>query len=371
MNKTLLFTIDFPPNIGGVANYYFEIYKHLPNNKITVLTQKTNNKDDYSFNIYRKELISFLPIWPRWLPAIFHLYKTIKKEEVSTVLVGQILPLGTIAFLLSKILNIEYVVFTHGFDILKSQKRKRKKYLTEIILKNAKNIIANSNFTKNEIKKLGVKPDKITTLYPCPHIKPPAKNDVKKRLINEYDLKDKKIILSIGRMVKRKGFDTVIKSMNLVTKSVDNAVYIIAGGVGNYENEIRKTVKKYNQKNNITIISNPTNDEIAALYDLCNVFIMPSRKIGADVEGFGIVYLEANLFEKPVIGGASGGVSEAIINDKTGLLVDPESVGEIKDAIVKLLNNEGVAKTMGVYGKKRVDEQFTWNAQVKKLQNIL
>ncbi len=371
MDKTLLFTIDFPPNIGGVANYYFEIYKHLPQDKIFVLTQKTDKRTNGNSNIYRDGLISYLPIWPKWLPAILALYKTVKKEKIKTVLVGQVLPLGTITFILSRILNIEYIVSTHGLDILESQKTKRKKLLTKIILKNSKKIITNSNFTKKEIEKIGVNDNKIKMLYPCPHIKPPAKDKVKKELEEKYSLKNKKIILSVGRIVERKGFDMTIRSMKSVKGAVDNAIYVIAGSDSGYEKKIKKLIKDSNCGSDIVIINNPTNDELAALYDLCSLFIMPSRKIGSDVEGFGIVFLEANSFNKPVIGGKSGGVSDAIIDNKTGLLVDPLNIDEISGAIIRLIKDPEMRDCLGRNGKNRVDNEFTWNSQVKKLQDFL
>ncbi len=369
MNKTLLITIDAA--IGGVANYYQGICDHLPNNKISVLTVK-KDKIFYSKNypVYRRNLISNLPIWPKWLPVFWHLWKIAKKEKVKTVLVGQILPLGTAALCLSKILNFDYAIFAHGMDILLPQKNSRKKWLSKKILKNAKITVANSNFTKQNLLKLGVNENKIIVLYPCPRVKPPADKKIKGDLIEKYNLKNKKIILSAARLVKRKGFDAVIKAIPQVAKEINNFIYIIAGE-GKHGDELKKMAFASSHFDKIIFTEKTSDEELKALYGLCNLYIMPSRNINGDVEGFGIVYLEAGSFGKAVIAGKSGGVVEAVINNKTGILVNPESVSEISRALIRLLKDKNLSDILGQYAQEKIKNEFNWNQQVKKLKKIL
>ncbi|MEA2088661.1 MAG: glycosyltransferase family 4 protein [Patescibacteria group bacterium] len=373
MNKTLLFTIDFPPNLGGVANYYRKICEYLPSDKIVILTIRDDKagEDKKSYKIYRANLLTNLLIWPKWFFSFWHLYKIIRKEKIKTVLVGQVLPLGTVAMILSKIMNFNYIVLTHSFDILSAQKSKRKNYLLKKILKNAKYITANSNFTKQELTKLGIKKNKITTVYPCPYFKPLADEKRKNYLIKKYNLENKKIILTIGRMVERKGADMVIESMPKIKSKVANAVYIVAGGDAYYRKKLVKLSVEFSVYDKIIFIPNAKDEEIKALYDLCDLFIMPCRRINEDVEGFGIVFLEANCFSKPVIGGKSGGVVEAIIHNETGLLVNPININEISNAVIKLLNNKNFAEKLGENGEKRVKQEFSWKKQIKKIERLL
>ena len=373
MNKTLLFTIDFPPNFGGVANYYREICEHLPSDKIVVLTIRDDRAGENRkfYKIYRKNLLTKLAIWPKWLPSFWHLYKIIKKEKIKTVLVGQVLPLGTVAMILSKIMKFNYIVLTHSFDILIAQKSKRKKCLLKKILKNAKNITANSNFTKQKLVDLGIKKNKITIVYPCPYFKPPANEKIKNDLIKKYNLENKKIILTIGRMVERKGADMVIKSIPKIKTEIKNIVYIIAGGNAYYKKDLVELSKKFSVNDRIIFMPNAKDEEIKALYDLCDLFIMPCRQINEDVEGFGIVFLEANCFNKPVIGGKSGGAMEAIIDNETGLLVNPLNLDEISNAIIKLLNNKNLTEKFGIAGRQRAEQEFNWKKQTEKLKILL
>lgn len=98
---------------------------------------------------------------------------------------------------------------------------------------------------------------------------------------------------------------------------------------------------------------------------------MPARAINGDFEGFGIVYLEANLYGKPVIAGNSGGVSDAVVNNETGLLIDPENISEIADAIKLLVNSPEKRLSLGTTGRERVLRDFLWSSQIKKLYENL
>ena len=121
----------------------------------------------------------------------------------------------------------------------------------------------------------------------------------------------------------------------------------------------------------VSIVQHATNDELAALYELSDVFALPARRLGYDVEGFGIVYLEANLFGKPVIGTKTGGIPEAIVDGKTGILIDENDADALASAIARLLDNPSLATRLGIQGMQRVAEQFTWQSQVEKIKPLL
>lgn len=369
MNKTLLITID--ATIGGVANYYQGICDHLPSNKISVLTVKEDEIFNFkNYPIYRCNLIFDLPIWPKWLPVFWHLWRIVKKEKIKTVLVGQILPLGTVALCLSKILNFDYIIFTHGMDIVLPQKNARKNWLVKKILKNSKIAVASSNFTKQELLKFKINENRIIISYPCPRIKPPSDENIKNNLIKKYNLKNRKIILSAARLVERKGFDLVIKAISQAVKEINNFVYIIAGE-GEYSDELKKMACASGYSDKIIFVGKISDEELKAFYNLCDLYIMPSRNINGDVEGFGIVYLEAGSFGKPVIGGRSGGVIEAVIDNKTGILVNPESVLEISDALTRLLKDNDLSDKLGQCARERIKNKFSWDQQVEKLKKFL
>lgn len=374
MKKVLLLTLDFPPRIGGVANYLANLCQNLPPDKIFVLTIKENGSVEFDqkqdYKIYRKNLISHLPIWPKWLPAIYHTFQVIKKDKPDLILVGQILPLGTVALAIKKLTGLNYFVSCHGMDILLAQKTKRKKWLTNLIIKNSQHIIVNGQFTKKEIEKLGIGENKITVIYPCPNIHDLQLTTNNKQLNKKFNLSNKKVLLTVGRLVERKGQDQVIKALPEVIKSFPEVVYLIIGS-GPYQSELEKLAKELNLEDKIIFAGELSDNEARECYKMADIFVMPSRQIAGDVEGFGIVYLESASFGLPVIAGRSGGVSEAILNGQTGILVNPEDIKEIAQAIIKLLADEDLAKKMGQTGKKRVEKEFQWIKQTAKLKELL
>jgi phosphatidylinositol alpha-1,6-mannosyltransferase len=356
----LLFTLEFPPFKGGVANYYDNVIKYWPkSDNIYVLN---NNK-----NLLLKNYL-----YPKWLLSVYYLYKEIKNKKIDHVLVGQILPLGTAAYIIFKLTKKPYSVFIHGMDFAYSLKLKRKAKITKKILNKAIKIICVNSYVAELLNKTFNKEfeDKIHVVNP----------GIKKELIisnleygikkikENYDLYDKIILLSIGRLVKRKGFDKVIEAMPEILKSVPNIIYFIAG-TGPDEKYLRRKSKDLN---NVIFIGKINDDEKWAWLHSSDIFITVSRDIEGDFEGFGIVYLEANLVGKPVIAGNSGGVKDAVVNNYNGILIDdPVDKEEIANGVIKLVRDEKLRKKLGEQGRERAIKDFQWLKQVKKIYEAI
>ncbi|MFZ5365342.1 MAG: glycosyltransferase family 4 protein [Patescibacteria group bacterium] len=377
MNKTLLVTIDFPPMIGGVANYWANLNKCLPKEELVILAPEYDNSHSFdirqNYLIYRKNLISKKKwLWPRWLPLFYSMYRLIKMEGIKTIIAGQVLPVGTAAYLLSKIMRVNYVVSTHGMDIKIQKPGSRRHWLIKRIIKNADHVITNSRYTMREVVRLGGKPEQISVIYPCPNIEdssidPALRDDI----VKEYELAGKKILLTVGRLVERKGHDRVIQSLTSLVEHFPNIIYLIIGRGPNLNN-LKQLVDRLRLQQNVLFFDRVDDDELRIFYDLADVFIMTSRELSCgDVEGFGIVYLEANGFKKPVIAGRTGGAVEAVEHGVNGLLVDPDDFECISQAIAKLMADTRLAKKLGENGFARNKRSFCWPMQARKLQDIL
>jgi phosphatidylinositol alpha-1,6-mannosyltransferase len=373
MKKLLIMTIEFPPQKGGIANYLAGLAGALPVGKVVVLAGKYNGAEDFdikqSYKIYRKKLFTGI-LWPKWLPMVWHLWRAVRQEKIEAVLVGQVLPVGTAAMFLKKFFKIPYFVSCHGMDILTAARDSGKKKLMNEILERADIIVVNSEFTKKELLKLGVLENKMVVIYPCiregDRVAPEKIYEIKNRL----GLADKKIIFTVGRLVERKGQNKVIEAMPKILERVPQAIYVIVGDGPEKEN-LKSKIENLKLENEVLLLGEISEEKRNAFYQLCDVFVMIPRQIGADVEGFGTVYLEANSFGKPVIAGRSGGVPEAVADGKTGILVDPENINEISEAVIKILTDENLAKKMGEQGKEGVEKEFKWEEQVEKLEKIL
>lgn len=331
--------------IGGVANYYYNLFGKWPETeKIHIL----DNSD--------KKLIDPF-FWPfKWLPSIWNVKKEAKRNKIDHIFVGQILPLGIAAFLVKKISSLKYSVFIHGMDYSFAQRTKRKKYLSNLILSSASNIICSNAFVADLISKDDPKL-LAKIIIANPGVSAPSALENFKLDDFAPNLTNKKYILTIARLVKRKGIDNMIMAMEKILPKHDDVVYLIAG-TGPDEEYLKGMAA--NLKDKIIFLGQISDAQKWFLLSRCDIFAMPSRNIQGDFEGFGIVYLEANLFGKPVIAGNEGGEYDAVKNGYSGLLVDPRNIDQIADAAGKLLLDHDLCGKLGANGKKRALEKFNW-----------
>jgi len=360
--KTLLFTLEYPPFKGGIANYYGNLAKNWP---ITESFRVLNNNYD---DLMVREENGFLSWWPS-LSAFKRYYQ---KEKPDYVLVGQILPLGTVVYFWSLFMPIRYGVFLHGLDFASASRNSWKKFLASLILKRADKIICANSYAASRVKEFDSNLESKTEVV-NPGIEseaPIIMADDLNALRNQYNLEGKTVLLSIGRLVKRKGVDRVIESLEQLPETeVSNIVYFIAG-IGPEEEYLRKLVPPKLSKN-IIFLGPLTENEKWLWLNLCDIFIMPARDIQGDYEGFGIVYLEANLCAKAVIAGNVGGVRDAVIDNYNGLLVDSEKVDKIIEAIDKLIKDPELRTRLGEQGQKRARQDFSFEKQVARLVSII
>ena len=358
--KALLFTLEYPPHYGGVANYYGNLVKHWPKPlEIFVL----DNKD--------KGLINNQLLVLKWLPSLLKLWKIIKQEKINYVLVGQILPLGTVAYFISKIIKIKYAVFFHGMDFTFAIQHPIKSWLTRKILKNSDKIICCNSYVAGLVQKFYPEiKNKINIVNPGVSELKSVSQESAGELKEKYNLAYKTVLLSIGRLVKRKGFLDVIKSLPEVLKKIPNLIYVIVGS-GIEINNLRAKISELKLADKVIIIINADDQERNAWLNLCDIFIMPAKNIDNDFEGFGIVYLEANIAGKPVIACQSGGVSDAVVDGVNGLLVDSENLNQISEAIIKLSENFFLRQKLCEQGCQRALKNFNWQKQISQIYKLI
>lgn len=376
MMKSLLITLEFDPQVGGVATYYKNICRNLPADRIVVMAPP--HVDSFSsdakreFKIYRQNLLARF-FWPRWLPLVWQIFQVAQKDGIEHLQVGQILPVGTAVYLLTRFWSCPYLVYVHGMDLTVPSQYRIKKFLIKKILEAADRVVTISQFTKERLIELGVDPGKIVMVYPA--VKAFDVFEDTRALENElrtkHDLFGKRVLLTVGRLVKRKGQDTVIRALPEVLKHFPNLVYVMVGG-GPDEPRLRQLCDKLKLNGQVIFTGQVTEKQKIAWYDLSEIFIMTPRQLSnLDVEGFGIVYLEANGLGKPVIGSRSGGVSDAVENGVNGLLIEPDNIELAAQAVLTLLSNHQLAQRLADHGQQRARSRFTWPVQADKIRQIL
>ncbi len=360
-NKVLVITSFYPPAKGGIQTYSKQVVERLQklNFDVTTLVVCSNGITDFTsfrhFKVFRNGKKS----------SIFRLFSGFDSVFTTSWFPGLL-----IAIFLSKFKKSKLVVTTHGNELLYPEKHLFLNLFFKKSFEIVDRIIAVSNFTKSLVLKQGVDEKKITII---PNGTDPIKfnpdtkyNDI----IKKHDLKNKKIIFSVSRLVKRKNFDKIIMLMPEILKEIPNAMYVI-GGKGPEMQEWIKLSQEISVNENVLFTGFISDDELPKYYAMCNVFVLASKQIEDEVEGYGIAFLEANACGKPVVGGKSGGIADAIIDGKTGLLVDPYNNKEIKEAIIKILKDEKYANNLGKNGRRRIEEDLSWEKVVKRISKEL
>ncbi len=377
--KMEFLTLDFPPIVGGISRYLFEIVSHLPKDEVRVTALAAPDwelfDDQQDFEIDRLGIPSNWDAFKQQLKFFgpFYLRNLLGKKDVSIVLCGQahyslLLP----AWLISKLRRIPYGVFTYGLDLLYPQTTSYR-HLFNHMLEAADVVFADSGAAQQILWDIGIDQGRIHVVYPSVNAaNQPVDHTLADLLESRHGMADKKCILTISRLVERKGHDIVLQAMPRILQSVPNAHYLIVGQGAN-EPTLRALTQELDLESHVTFAGYADDEEVAAYYSLCDVFVMISRAIPekGDIEGFGIVYLEANIMGKPVVAGNSGGVPEAVVHGETGFLVDPTDPEEVSEAIIRLLQDPELACRFGQQGYQRAVQQFSSEASAAKVNAIL
>lgn len=362
--RILLATNDFPPKVGGIQTCCYQLAKNLTllGEEVTVLAPRVEG--DLGFD--RKQNFRITRVRNK-LSLYGTFFSVLRREKAERILIGHRANYARLASWANLFWKIPYVIIVYGGEILlPTSSRSIKKNF-----KRAKKVIAISHFTKKKLIEIGIPEKKIVVIHlgvdPARFNPDLDSSPIRKK----YNLEGKKVILTASRLVRHKGHQNVLKALPQVLKKVPNLVYLIIGK-GEEEGILKEIVKDLKLEERV-LFAGEIVEELPLYYAACDLFVMPSYEIKerGDVEGFGITYLEANACGKPVIGGRSGGVTDAVIDGETGLLVDPLNINQIAKAMVKLLTNPEFARKLGGEGRRRVERELNWQEIAKKIKGII
>lgn len=364
MKKTLVLTHEYFPFPGGVARYVYSLFKYYPDNKYFVITD--NDQVKTQDNIINLKLINTF-LKPSWLLGFLKIKKIIKQQNIEQIFTPNILPFGSLAYLLFKLYKIPYIISLHGLDINLALKNKPK--IANKILQSAKLIITNSKNTAKLIKHLDLPADKIKVIYPSVDLQKDIKQDKLRNLKNKLGITDKDfVLLTVGRLNRRKGHDLVIRAM---AKNKDLSLKYLVVGQGEEQENLLKLAKNEQVNDQIIWAGQVADSELIYYYKLANIFVTPNRLTDVDVEGFGIVFLEAAECQLPIIAGSSGGVTEILTDQENALLINADDLLGLNKAIQLLATDKDRIKILAQRAFVRSQEFSTAKQQSAKLQQWL
>ncbi len=386
MNKTkcLLITSIFPPTHGGSAIVYENICRFSPHNTIHVLAPKKDYTDgkqiegwqayDASapYPVHRIELIRPLMVqsnsllhslWlllsvdiPLRIRVFLKVRNIVREEKINVICIGELVSTSWVGILAKRWLGCKVINYIHGEEITTTLSFRHFKNRRQYYLKQADAIIAVSDFTRETlIRQMDANPNKIHLITNGVNLSKFYPQTKSASLQARYKLENKQIILTVGRLIPRKGIDTTIKALPQILKKCPNAHYLVVG-TGEFRSSLEKLAKTLGVSDNVTFTGRIENNELTEHYSLCDLFVMPNREMDDhDTEGFGLVFLEANACGKAVVGGRAGGVIEAVQDGNNGLLVDGTNTDEVANTIATLLCDNTLRKKIEAQGLIRAN----------------
>lgn len=376
-SKILCITNDFGPRAGGIETFVIGLIERLPKNSVIVYTSSQDGsapfdaawQANYGVEVIRDRAHILLPT--------FRVGRNVRKILVSggatTVFFGAAAPLGLLAQGLRRAGARKIVALTHGHEVWWA-----KLWPFNQLLKRIGNgvdaLTYLGEFTRSNISRALTGKAKAAMVKIAPGIDTDhfAPQSDAAQLRQSLGLADKKVIVSVGRLVHRKGQDTLIESLPQIAREIPN-VHLLFIGEGPYEKYLKKRVKALNLADRVTFIGRVQYMQLPKYICVGDVFAMPSRSrlAGLEVEGLGIVYLEASACGLPVIGGNSGGAPDALLEGVTGFAVDGTSAQDVADAAIKILRDPQLAKSMGTAGRDWIIQQWRWELWAKEFNALL
>ncbi len=370
--RYLVITEKFLPRKGGSNIRFDEVYRRIGDKNTHIVTADQPGAAGYDVThpntVHRVKLErrwwlrpESLAIYIKLLAACIALVFRYKFDAVHA---GRVLSEGLVGWIVARFARVPLVIYAHGEEITTWRQPGKFRFMV-FTFKHADRIIANSEFTRDQVLGLGVDAQKVVLNHSGVNLEQFQPGLETADLAESIGLGEgQKLILSVGRLSRRKGFDYVIRSLPRLLDQGLNVQYGLIG-IGEDRAYLLSLAEELGVTQRVHLLGHVSETDLPRWYNLADVFIMPNREVKGDTEGFGLVYLEASACKKPVIGGTAGGTGAPIVHEQTGLRVDGASIEEITKALYRVLNNEDFARRLGEAGYRRAHKEFSWDRVAK------
>lgn len=376
--RLLFVTQDFPPDIGGIQTYSWEVAHRLADRMSSLHVVAPARPESASldaqspFSVSRVSgrpdllLLTALPTVCRQArrqqpDVAFHAqWQTVVTSVVARAVTGWPRQIACAAHGRELLFN--------PFDGLPGlsalYNRFRRWTLSQVDA-----ALPVSRYTAAFLRALGVPPNRV-------HVVPNGTDpdrfrpQPEARVRNRLDLDDRSVLLTVGRLVPRKGVDTVLHALPYVAEKIPNVTYLVVG-TGPDRKRLERLARHLQIQNRVHFLGEVPHDELPDFYSAADLFVMPAREAPPDVEGFGLVFLEANACGTPVVGARTGGIPDAIAEGKTGLLVPAGTPAPLAEALTQLLTDPARLTALGERGRRRAVQEASWDHVVDALFDTL
>lgn len=373
MKRLLVLTELFLPTRGGTAVWAAEVYKRLGGKDIHIVTADV--PDAVSVDAMHPNTIHRLSLkrvpWLR--PESLAMYTRFFFKSLGLALTRRFdavhafraLPEGLVAWVVARLTFRPVVIYAHGEELTTWGRGGKYKAMC-FALRHADRVVANSEHTRDTLLKMEIDPTRITIIYPGVDV------SVFRPGLDVTGLRerlgicgDDKLVFSVGRLSRRKGFDQMIRAVALL-RNEDVPLHYVIAGIGEDAEYLDGLIVEHHLQGRVHRIGAVNETDLPRWLNACDVFAMPNREINGDSEGFGMVFIEAAACGKPSLAGMAGGTGSAVLHNQTGLRVDGNDIQAVADGLRHLLQQPELNATLGQAALQRVEQEFSWERVAEK-----
>jgi phosphatidylinositol alpha-1,6-mannosyltransferase len=361
----LVITWNFPPRRGGseylLSHLVAGLRKHHAVSVITAYAPLQQGKEN---DVFRAPVPGLIPFacYALWRGA----WLLVRNRQIEVIFGGSVM-VTPLVLILARVFGRKAVVQAHGLDVVYPALLYR--LLCSGWIRFCDRVIANSVFTASAVEKRGLRTRPISVIPLGIDASRFARSESVEIAKKAFDLERKRVILFVGRLVKRKGVAEFVRNaLPKIVQSIPNACFVVVGEnpreslahQADVLSEIKTAVRECGLTESVRLLGALSDDAVARIYQACDIVVMPALALAADVEGFGLVILEAGASGKPVVATRTGGIPDAVREGETAILLEPEDYEAMSRSVVALLCDEKTRAAMGENGRQHVLQHFNW-----------
>lgn len=376
--KILWMTDDFLPHYGGSRLLYFQTMRHFPPGEVLLLTRRRPGwrefdrreglraERGYFAKLPGRPPFSMLPVYAE---MCLRGMRAMARERPDVIVCGEIFPTACVGRLLGALWRRPYLVYVHGEELNVLKHLGAAGGIMRSLLGRAGAVVASASAPRDEALRQGVDPGRLHLLRPAVDDRFFTREPSPFAARERYGLGEGPLLLTVGRLVERKGHEDVIRELPSLAREFPGLSYLIVGE-GPAEGALRRAAREAGVGGAVIFAGRVGRDELTDCYAACDVFVMPNREMpDGDTEGACIVLLEAAALRRPVIAGVAGGTADSVADGGTGFLVDPARPGELARRLRDLLGDPGLRRRMGEAGRAMVAGR-RWEECARALREI-
>lgn len=370
--RTVFLTETFPPGVGGIQHYLSGLLSRMPPAATVVIAPAERGAADWDagrpYRIVRTRFHG--RAYPRWRPALRVLRQVVHEHRPEVVVCGKALFEGRAAHVLARERSLPYVVLTYGMEIRTWLARWKTRRDLLRVLHGAARVVVINDDTKRLLVARGVPGRKMVKIYPGVDDRYFESGERVADARRALGLSAHRVIVSVSRLIPRKGMDVALRAVREVLASVPDARYLIVGE-GPERVSLERQAEDLGIGDRVRFLGRVPDETVRRCLRSADVFVLTPREDRKDVEGFGIVYGEAAAAGVCAVGSRTGGVPEAVLDGTTGILVPPEDAHATAGAIVRLLKNDALRARLAHAARERARRDLSWSRRALLFRGML